>query len=126
MVSIDGLTKSCGRLTAVADVSLSIRQGEVLALIGPNGSGKTPGGRCFFPSIRSKMRPASAISVDGRGGVGYTLGTTPGPGRNGAAPNPDLFPENNPIIRPPVAGRIGLWAKTDSTSHFEGYLVSPK
>ncbi len=41
MVSIDGLTKSYGRLTAVADVSLSIRQGEVLGLIGPNGSGKT-------------------------------------------------------------------------------------
>jgi ABC-2 type transport system ATP-binding protein len=41
LVSIDGLTKSYGRLTAVADVSLSIRQGEVLGLIGPNGSGKT-------------------------------------------------------------------------------------
>jgi ABC-2 type transport system ATP-binding protein len=41
MVSIDGLTKSYGRLTAVADVSLSIHQGEVLGLIGPNGSGKT-------------------------------------------------------------------------------------
>ncbi len=41
MVSLDGLTKSYGRLTAVADVSLSIRQGEVLGLIGPNGSGKT-------------------------------------------------------------------------------------
>ena len=41
MVSMAGLTKSYGRLTAVADVSLSIRQGEVLGLIGPNGSGKT-------------------------------------------------------------------------------------
>jgi ABC-2 type transport system ATP-binding protein len=41
MVSIEGLTKSYGRLTAVADVSLTIREGEVLGLIGPNGSGKT-------------------------------------------------------------------------------------
>ena len=41
MVAIDGLTKSYGRLTALADVSLSIRNGEVLGLIGPNGSGKT-------------------------------------------------------------------------------------
>src|SRR6187401_3566683 len=41
LVSLDGLTKSYGPLTAVADVSLSVRQGEVLGLIGPNGSGKT-------------------------------------------------------------------------------------
>jgi ABC-2 type transport system ATP-binding protein len=41
MVVVDGLIKSYGRLTALADVSLSIRQGEVLGLIGPNGSGKT-------------------------------------------------------------------------------------
>ena len=30
----------------------------------------------------------------------------PGPGRNGAPPNPDLFPANNPVLRPPV-GRQG-------------------
>ena len=41
MVSIEGLTKSYGRLTAVSGVSFSIRESEVLGLIGPNGSGKT-------------------------------------------------------------------------------------
>jgi ABC-type multidrug transport system ATPase subunit len=35
------LTKRYGRLTALADVSFSVRSGEVLGLIGPNGSGKT-------------------------------------------------------------------------------------
>ena len=35
------LTKRYGRLTALSDVSFSVRQGEVLGLIGPNGSGKT-------------------------------------------------------------------------------------
>jgi ABC-type multidrug transport system ATPase subunit len=35
------LTKHYGRLAALSDVSFSVRQGEVLGLIGPNGSGKT-------------------------------------------------------------------------------------
>ena len=69
---------------------------------------------------------AIKISVDGKVGVEYTLGTAPGPGRNGAPPNPDLFPENNAVLRPPVSGRVGLWAKTDSTSYFKDYVVSPK
>jgi 3-keto-disaccharide hydrolase len=64
--------------------------------------------------------------LDGTIALEYTLGTAPGPGRNGAAPNPDLFPENNPVLKPPVSGRIGLWAKTDSTSYFKDYAVTPK
>ena len=64
--------------------------------------------------------------VDGTEALDYTLGGEPGPGRNGAAPHPDLFPANNPVLRPPVSGRIGLWAKTDSTSYFKDYLVEAK
>ena len=43
-------------------------------------------------------------SLDGELALEYTLGSEPGPGRNGAPPNPDLFPANNPVLRPPVAG----------------------
>ena len=64
--------------------------------------------------------------LDGRLALEYTLGSQPGPGRNGAPPNPDLFPENNAVLRPPVKGQIGLWAKTDSTSYFKDYVVSAK
>jgi hypothetical protein len=64
--------------------------------------------------------------LDGELALEYTLGSQPGPGRGGALPNPDLFPENNPVLRPPVSGRLGLWAKTDSTSYFKDYVVSPK
>src|SRR3954471_23626562 len=41
MVRVDRLTKTYGRTTALSDVSLSVRKGEVLGLIGPNGAGKT-------------------------------------------------------------------------------------
>jgi ABC-2 type transport system ATP-binding protein len=63
MVSIDGLTKSYGRLTAVAGVSLSIRQGEVLGLIGPNGSGKTTLFECIAGVLPYE---AGTITVGGK------------------------------------------------------------
>jgi hypothetical protein len=65
-------------------------------------------------------------TLDGALALEYTLGTQPGPGRNGAPPNPDLLPANNPVLRPPVTGKIGLWAKTDTTSYFKDYVVNPK
>jgi len=41
LVHATNLTKRYGRVTALHDVSFSIREGEILGLIGPNGSGKT-------------------------------------------------------------------------------------
>jgi ABC-2 type transport system ATP-binding protein len=41
IVRVDGLSKTYGRLHALADVDFSIRAGEILGLIGPNGAGKT-------------------------------------------------------------------------------------
>jgi hypothetical protein len=64
--------------------------------------------------------------LDGQPALAYTLGSQPGPGRNNAPPHADLFPDNNPVLRPPVSGRIGLWAKTDSSSLFKDYFVEPK
>jgi hypothetical protein len=64
--------------------------------------------------------------IDGNLALEHTLGSTPGPGRNNAAPNPDLFPENNAVLRAPVEGRVGLWSKTDSTSYFKDLVISPK
>jgi hypothetical protein len=63
--------------------------------------------------------------LDGAPAIEYTLGSEPAAGRKGP-PDPDLFPANNAVLRPPVAGRIGLWSKTDSTSYFKDYTVSPQ
>jgi ABC-2 type transport system ATP-binding protein len=41
LLHVSDLTKHYGHLTALSEVSFSIRPGEVLGLIGPNGSGKT-------------------------------------------------------------------------------------
>ena len=64
--------------------------------------------------------------LDGELALEYTLGSMPAPGRNNAPPNPDLIPANNPVLRPPVSGKVGLWAKTDTTSYFKDYVVAPK
>ena len=41
ILDVRGVTKRFGGILAVADVSFSIAEGEILGLIGPNGAGKT-------------------------------------------------------------------------------------
>ena len=40
VLEVRGLTKRFGGLTAVKNLSLDLRAGEIFGLIGPNGSGK--------------------------------------------------------------------------------------
>jgi branched-chain amino acid transport system ATP-binding protein len=40
-LEVRGLTKSFGGVNAVTDVSLELREGQILGLLGPNGAGKT-------------------------------------------------------------------------------------
>jgi len=63
--------------------------------------------------------------IDGTLALEYTLGSEPVAGRRGP-PHEDLYPKNNPVLRPPVAGKVGLWSKTDSTSYFKDYTVESK
>jgi branched-chain amino acid transport system ATP-binding protein len=52
-----------GGATIVADVSLEVREGELLGIIGPNGAGKTS----FFNLLSGIYRPTSGrVELDGR------------------------------------------------------------
>jgi branched-chain amino acid transport system ATP-binding protein len=55
MLAVSGLTKRFGGFLAVNQISFEVREGEILGLIGPNGSGKTT----TFNMIAGMLRPTS-------------------------------------------------------------------
>ena len=55
LVEIDGLRLDYGAVCAVKDVSFHMKAGEILAVIGPNGSGKTSTVEC----VEGLRRPTS-------------------------------------------------------------------
>jgi lipopolysaccharide export system ATP-binding protein len=60
---VEHLRKSYSRKLVIRDVSLSLDQGEVVALLGPNGSGKTT----TFYAIAGLIHPEGGhIHIDGR------------------------------------------------------------
>jgi branched-chain amino acid transport system ATP-binding protein len=52
MLAVNALTKRFGEFTALDEVSFEVRQGEILGLIGPNGSGKTTAFNCISGALR--------------------------------------------------------------------------
>jgi len=51
MLTVSGLTKRFGGFTALNSVSFEVREGEILGLIGPNGSGKTTAFNCVSGAL---------------------------------------------------------------------------
>jgi branched-chain amino acid transport system ATP-binding protein len=52
MLTVAGLTKRFGGFTALNAVSFEVRKGEILGLIGPNGSGKTTCFNCVSGALQ--------------------------------------------------------------------------
>jgi lipopolysaccharide export system ATP-binding protein len=75
-----GLYKTFKRRTVVNDVSVEVRQGEIVGLLGPNGAGKTT---TFYLLTGLILADAGTVSIDGvditrapmyrraRSGIGY-------------------------------------------------------
>ncbi len=63
LLTLEAVTKRFGGLTAVRDVSVEVRRGDLLGIIGPNGAGKTT----LFNVISGYYRPdAGRIVFEGR------------------------------------------------------------
>lgn len=109
MLKVDGLGSGYGRIKALHDVSLEVRRGEIVALVGANGAGKTT----LLKAI-SGIQPVTygQVLLDGR-----AIENMP-PHRRvklGLA----LVPEGRQIFAPLTVEdnlRVGAWTRTDDIS----------
>jgi putative spermidine/putrescine transport system ATP-binding protein len=62
-LDLDAVTHRYGAVTAVSDVSLAVRAGEIVALLGPSGCGKTTLLRVVAGFVRQS---AGSVRIDGR------------------------------------------------------------
>ncbi|PTQ69755.1 LPS export ABC transporter ATP-binding protein [Celeribacter persicus] len=62
-LKVRNLRKGYRKRTVIRDVSLDLERGEVVALLGPNGSGKTT---CFYSIAGLVMPEGGDVTVDGR------------------------------------------------------------
>jgi lipopolysaccharide export system ATP-binding protein len=65
-----GLRKSYRRRPVIRDVSLTLDRGEVVALLGPNGSGKTT---CFYAIAGLVAPEGGQVIIDGRDATGLPM-----------------------------------------------------
>ena len=59
LLEVRNLSKKFGGFTAISNVNLSVKAGEVRGIIGPNGSGKST----LFNLISGVYRPEPGASV---------------------------------------------------------------
>lgn len=69
-LSVTDLRKSYRRRPVIRDVSLTLSRGEVVALLGPNGSGKTT---CFYVVAGLVHPEAGRVTIDGRDVTGLPM-----------------------------------------------------
>ena len=64
VLEVDRVTAGYGGLTALSDVSITLRQGEVVGIIGANGAGKTTLCRVIAGLVPSKSGAVSLLGED--------------------------------------------------------------
>ncbi len=85
MISLSNVTKQFGVKTAVSNVSLTAKQGDIVGFVGPNGAGKTTTMRL----IVGLLRPTSgAVTIFDKNPIRDRMDILPRLG---------YLPENNPL-----------------------------
>ena len=64
VIHCDGLSKRFGKVDALSDLTLEVKQGEVLGFLGPNGAGKTTTIRLLLGLIRPTAGSAQVFGLD--------------------------------------------------------------
>ncbi len=105
-VSVHGLRKSYGPLTAVDGVDLEIARGEVFALLGPNGAGKTTTVE-ILEGFRHRDEGQVAV-----------LGHDPGRDRNALKPHIGIVLQSTGIDR--------YLTVTETLTMYAGYYPHPR
>lgn len=80
-ISIQGLSKSYGRVEALRGLDLSVQRSEIFGFLGPNGAGKTTTIRCMLDLIRPQAGEIQVLGMDPRQdpvGVRACCGYLPG------------------------------------------------
>jgi Cu-processing system ATP-binding protein len=73
VVALDGVGKRYGAITALADVSLQVQPGEVLALVGHNGAGKTTLMKLMLGLIKPSEGSVRVVGLDPSGRSGAAV-----------------------------------------------------
>jgi len=121
-IETDGLTKRYGEVTALEDLSLSVEDGELFGLLGPNGSGKTT----TIEILTGQLTPSSgSATVLGHDPVEDPLAVREAIGILPEREDPPSFLTPREYLQfvgdvrdlDDVAGRIETWADRLSFEH---------
>ena len=73
LLDIRHLTKRFGGVVALSDVTLAVKENEIVGLIGPNGAGKTT----LFNCVTAVLKPDAGTIAFGRDGKESLVGLSP-------------------------------------------------
>ncbi|MDR2589418.1 MAG: ABC transporter ATP-binding protein, partial [Oscillospiraceae bacterium] len=63
-IELNNVTKNFGKITALKDVNLQVKEGEVFAYIGPNGAGKSTTIRTLLGILKATKGNAKVFGLD--------------------------------------------------------------